>query len=179
MQILTAAALRFRRSRQLCSSLASPLSAVAAAWRAACERWGDALGSRVYTSRLVGADPALVLHGGGNTSVKVRETNLFGDEEEIIYVKGDSGYTSTSGNLTGCIRGALGTTAADIATAPAGSYADTDELVALCRTVAECGGVYVTHVRYDLGDGAQFDLVDDGGRPDEVTQRDGRGSSCE
>lgn len=34
---------------------------------------------------------------------------------EIIYVKGDDGYNSTSGNLTGCIRGALGTTAADIA----------------------------------------------------------------
>jgi N-acyl-D-amino-acid deacylase len=36
---------------------------------------------------------------------------------------------------------------------PPGSYADTTELVALCETVAECGGVYVTHVRYDLGDG--------------------------
>jgi N-acyl-D-amino-acid deacylase len=36
---------------------------------------------------------------------------------------------------------------------PPGSYADTAELVALCETVAECGGVYVTHVRYDLGDG--------------------------
>ena len=39
-------------------------------------------------------------------------------------------------------------------TYPPGSYASTDELVALCRTVAECGGVYVTHVRYDLGDNA-------------------------
>lgn len=37
---------------------------------------------------------------------------------------------------------------------PPGLYADTEELVALCQTVAECGGVYVTHVRYDLGDGA-------------------------
>ncbi len=36
---------------------------------------------------------------------------------------------------------------------PPGSYADTRELVTLCETVAECGGVYVTHVRYDLGDG--------------------------
>jgi len=35
---------------------------------------------------------------------------------------------------------------------PPGSYADTDELVELCKTVADCGGVYVTHVRYDLGD---------------------------
>jgi rhamnose utilization protein RhaD (predicted bifunctional aldolase and dehydrogenase)/NAD(P)-dependent dehydrogenase (short-subunit alcohol dehydrogenase family) len=48
---------------------------------------GD-LGLRVYTSRLLGRDKCLVLHGGGNTSVKVREPNLFGEEEEILYVKG-------------------------------------------------------------------------------------------
>jgi rhamnose utilization protein RhaD (predicted bifunctional aldolase and dehydrogenase)/NAD(P)-dependent dehydrogenase (short-subunit alcohol dehydrogenase family) len=48
---------------------------------------GD-LGLRVYTSRLLGRDKSLVLHGGGNTSVKVREANLFGEEEEILYVKG-------------------------------------------------------------------------------------------
>lgn len=29
-----------------------------------------ALGLRVYSSRLIGQDPDLVLHGGGNTSVK-------------------------------------------------------------------------------------------------------------
>ena len=43
---------------------------------------------RVYTSRLLGRDQTLVLHGGGNTSVKVREKNVVGDEEEILYVKG-------------------------------------------------------------------------------------------
>ncbi len=48
---------------------------------------GD-LGARVYTSRLLGRDKSLVLHGGGNTSVKIRETNRFGEEEEILYVKG-------------------------------------------------------------------------------------------
>ncbi len=48
---------------------------------------GD-LGLRVYTSRLLGRDKSLVLHGGGNTSVKVREKNLFGEEETILYVKG-------------------------------------------------------------------------------------------
>jgi rhamnose utilization protein RhaD (predicted bifunctional aldolase and dehydrogenase)/NAD(P)-dependent dehydrogenase (short-subunit alcohol dehydrogenase family) len=48
---------------------------------------GD-LGLRVYTSRLLGRDKSLVLHGGGNTSVKLREPNLFGEEEEILYVKG-------------------------------------------------------------------------------------------
>lgn len=48
---------------------------------------GD-LAQRVYTSRLLGAEPSLVLHGGGNTSVKGRVTNIFGDEEEVIFVKG-------------------------------------------------------------------------------------------
>jgi len=43
---------------------------------------------RVYSSRLLGQDSTLVLHGGGNTSVKVKELNLVGEEEEILYVKG-------------------------------------------------------------------------------------------
>jgi rhamnose utilization protein RhaD (predicted bifunctional aldolase and dehydrogenase)/NAD(P)-dependent dehydrogenase (short-subunit alcohol dehydrogenase family) len=47
-----------------------------------------ALGPRVYTSRLLGRDRSLVLHGGGNTSVKLREKNLFGEEEDVLYVKG-------------------------------------------------------------------------------------------
>ena len=48
----------------------------------------DPLKMRVYTSRLLGQEEDLVLHGGGNTSVKVREKNIFGQEEEILYVKG-------------------------------------------------------------------------------------------
>lgn len=48
----------------------------------------DPVGMRVYTSRLIGKDENLVLHGGGNTSVKHTVTNLFGEEEEILYVKG-------------------------------------------------------------------------------------------
>jgi rhamnose utilization protein RhaD (predicted bifunctional aldolase and dehydrogenase) len=43
---------------------------------------------RAYTSRLLGQEPALVLHGGGNTSVKTSVPNLFGESEEILYVKG-------------------------------------------------------------------------------------------
>ncbi|MCF6340692.1 MAG: bifunctional aldolase/short-chain dehydrogenase [Sulfurimonas sp.] len=43
---------------------------------------------RVYTSRLLGQDSSLVLHGGGNTSVKSTATNLFGETEDILYVKG-------------------------------------------------------------------------------------------
>jgi rhamnose utilization protein RhaD (predicted bifunctional aldolase and dehydrogenase)/NAD(P)-dependent dehydrogenase (short-subunit alcohol dehydrogenase family) len=42
----------------------------------------------VYTSRLLGAEPSLVLHGGGNTSVKSRVANLFGEEEPVLHVKG-------------------------------------------------------------------------------------------
>ena len=36
---------------------------------------GEDLALRVYTSRLLGRDPALVLHGGGNTSVKATVTD--------------------------------------------------------------------------------------------------------
>src|ERR671915_377159 len=53
----------------------------------AAEYKGD-LGLRVYTSQLLGRDHTLVLHGGGNTSVKVRERLVTGDEEDILYVKG-------------------------------------------------------------------------------------------
>jgi rhamnose utilization protein RhaD (predicted bifunctional aldolase and dehydrogenase)/NAD(P)-dependent dehydrogenase (short-subunit alcohol dehydrogenase family) len=48
----------------------------------------DALALRCHTSRLLGRDTTLVLHGGGNTSVKLRRTNLLGDDEDILYVKG-------------------------------------------------------------------------------------------
>ncbi len=48
----------------------------------------DPLQLRVYTTRLLGREPDLVLHGGGNTSVKIEETNLFGEEEILLYVKG-------------------------------------------------------------------------------------------
>lgn len=51
-------------------------------------RYRGDLGLRVYTSRLLGRDRSLVLHGGGNTSVKIRETNILGEEEDILYVKG-------------------------------------------------------------------------------------------
>jgi rhamnose utilization protein RhaD (predicted bifunctional aldolase and dehydrogenase)/NAD(P)-dependent dehydrogenase (short-subunit alcohol dehydrogenase family) len=50
---------------------------------------------RVYTSRLLGRDASLVLHGGGNTSVKSTATNLFGEVEEILYVKGSGWDLST------------------------------------------------------------------------------------
>jgi rhamnose utilization protein RhaD (predicted bifunctional aldolase and dehydrogenase)/NAD(P)-dependent dehydrogenase (short-subunit alcohol dehydrogenase family) len=49
---------------------------------------GDPLALRVYTSRLLGREPQLVLHGGGNTSVKLHQPNLFGEQEHLLYVKG-------------------------------------------------------------------------------------------
>ena len=65
--------------------------------------WNDAdtkelksdLALRVYTSRLLGQDSSLVLHGGGNTSVKITETNIVGEQEEVLYVKG-SGWDLAS-----------------------------------------------------------------------------------
>ena len=55
-------------------------------------RWAAAtpdplLGLRVYTSRLLGADPSLVLHGGGNTSVKSAARDVLGEEVEVVWVK--------------------------------------------------------------------------------------------
>jgi rhamnose utilization protein RhaD (predicted bifunctional aldolase and dehydrogenase)/NAD(P)-dependent dehydrogenase (short-subunit alcohol dehydrogenase family) len=51
-------------------------------------RTPGALALRVYSSRLLGSDPALVLHGGGNTSVKTEESNAVGEREAILHVKG-------------------------------------------------------------------------------------------
>ncbi len=48
----------------------------------------DALRLRVYTSRLLGQEPALVMHGGGNTSVKALVKDFFQDPQEILYIKG-------------------------------------------------------------------------------------------
>src|SRR3954470_17136229 len=46
------------------------------------------LALRVYTTRLLGQNPKLVLHGGGNTSVKMRTTDLNGEEVDVLCVKG-------------------------------------------------------------------------------------------
>jgi rhamnose utilization protein RhaD (predicted bifunctional aldolase and dehydrogenase)/NAD(P)-dependent dehydrogenase (short-subunit alcohol dehydrogenase family) len=53
------------------------------------------LEQRVYTSRLLGRDSSLVLHGGGNTSVKLTEHNLFDEPVHLLYVKG-SGWDLAS-----------------------------------------------------------------------------------
>jgi rhamnose utilization protein RhaD (predicted bifunctional aldolase and dehydrogenase)/NAD(P)-dependent dehydrogenase (short-subunit alcohol dehydrogenase family) len=53
------------------------------------------LGRRVYSSRLLGRETALVLHGGGNTSLKTVERNVFGEPEAILRVKGSGSDLAT------------------------------------------------------------------------------------
>jgi rhamnose utilization protein RhaD (predicted bifunctional aldolase and dehydrogenase)/NAD(P)-dependent dehydrogenase (short-subunit alcohol dehydrogenase family) len=60
----------------------------AAVSRYAADGIADDLALRVYTTRLLGCDPALVLHGGGNTSVKTKVTDLNGEAVDVLCVKG-------------------------------------------------------------------------------------------
>src|SRR3989338_3088328 len=53
------------------------------------------LAERVYSSRLLGANPDLVLHGGGNTSVKGVSKNIFGENEATLFVKGSGSDLAT------------------------------------------------------------------------------------
>lgn len=56
---------------------------------------GSLLDQCVAVSRLLGRDPSLVLHGGGNTSVKETLTDVTGEEIEVVHVKG-SGWDLAS-----------------------------------------------------------------------------------
>jgi rhamnose utilization protein RhaD (predicted bifunctional aldolase and dehydrogenase) len=61
--------------------------------RATVETYGKAgigadVALRIYTTRLLGSDPLLVLHGGGNTSVKTQIVDLLGETHEVLCVKG-------------------------------------------------------------------------------------------
>ena len=49
---------------------------------------GEDLALRVYSTRLLGNEPRLVQHGGGNTSVKTHQRDIAGDEVEVLCVKG-------------------------------------------------------------------------------------------
>jgi rhamnose utilization protein RhaD (predicted bifunctional aldolase and dehydrogenase)/NAD(P)-dependent dehydrogenase (short-subunit alcohol dehydrogenase family) len=48
----------------------------------------EAVALRTYTTRLLGGDPMLVLHGGGNTSVKTEMADLLGEAHQVLCVKG-------------------------------------------------------------------------------------------
>jgi rhamnose utilization protein RhaD (predicted bifunctional aldolase and dehydrogenase)/NAD(P)-dependent dehydrogenase (short-subunit alcohol dehydrogenase family) len=54
-------------------------------------QFGEDLALRTYSSRLLGAEERLVLHGGGNTSVKSHATSVWGEQIPALYVKA-SGY---------------------------------------------------------------------------------------
>ena len=56
--------------------------------RYAADDVNEDIALRVYTSRLIGQDPTLVLHGGGNTSVKTRVADDLGEPIEVLCVKG-------------------------------------------------------------------------------------------
>lgn len=60
----------------------------ARAYRQRYADWGEDVALRVYTTRLLGSDPALVLHGGGNTSVKTALADELGRPVEVLCVKG-------------------------------------------------------------------------------------------
>mgnify|MGYP002630141607 CR=1 FL=1 len=49
---------------------------------------GPDLAIRTYTTRILGQEPKLVLHGGGNTSVKTRMEDALGREFDVLCVKG-------------------------------------------------------------------------------------------
>jgi rhamnose utilization protein RhaD (predicted bifunctional aldolase and dehydrogenase) len=51
-------------------------------------RFGEVLALRVYSSRLLGREPSLVLHGGGNTSAKGIAREISGAEASVLWVKG-------------------------------------------------------------------------------------------
>jgi len=69
-------------------------------------KWGKDIALRIYSSRLIGVEKDLVLHGGGNTSVKGFFLNIFGERKPTIYVK-------ASGQDLSCI-GPEGYTAVDL-----------------------------------------------------------------
>ena len=52
------------------------------------DRGHDLLDALVAATRAIGADPALVLHGGGNSSVKTTELDVTGAEHAVLHVKG-------------------------------------------------------------------------------------------
>ncbi len=79
------------RVRRTSDPFASPIKPpVNSLWndKEAADFGTDPLKLRAYTSRLLGQESSLVLHGGGNTSVKADAPNLFGDMERLLHIKG-------------------------------------------------------------------------------------------
>ena len=69
-------------------NLWSDSDAKAAIAQHAAKGIGEDLALRVYTTRLLGGEPRLVLHGGGNTSVKTKVADITGTSVDVLCVKG-------------------------------------------------------------------------------------------
>lgn len=63
----------------------------------AAQAFDEPLALRAYTSRLLGQEPDLVLHGGGNTSLKTTVRDFVGDEVPVLWVKGSGHDLATIG----------------------------------------------------------------------------------
>jgi rhamnose utilization protein RhaD (predicted bifunctional aldolase and dehydrogenase)/NAD(P)-dependent dehydrogenase (short-subunit alcohol dehydrogenase family) len=57
--------------------------------------WGEPLALRTYSARLLGSEPTLVLHGGGNSSVKALWLDVFGEEISALFVKASGADMAT------------------------------------------------------------------------------------
>jgi rhamnose utilization protein RhaD (predicted bifunctional aldolase and dehydrogenase)/NAD(P)-dependent dehydrogenase (short-subunit alcohol dehydrogenase family) len=57
--------------------------------------WGEPLALRTYSARLLGSEPSLVLHGGGNSSVKALWIDVFGEEISAVFVKASGADMAT------------------------------------------------------------------------------------
>ncbi|MBT3065542.1 bifunctional aldolase/short-chain dehydrogenase [Rhodoferax sp. U11-2br] len=77
------------------NSLWSDVDAAAYVAKYATDQVPAALALRTYSARLLGANPKLVLHGGGNTSVKLTMTDVLGQPVRVLCVKG-SGWDLAS-----------------------------------------------------------------------------------
>ena len=58
-------------------------------------RWGEDLAVRTYSSRMIGAEKELVLHGGGNTSVKGSITTVLRGRVPALFVKASGCHLAT------------------------------------------------------------------------------------
>ena len=98
-------------------------------WKSSDAPSTSALDLRAYSSRLIGGDRALVLHGGGNTSVKAVSTDRFGEDHEGVFVKASGFDLATMGveGFTGMKHG-LVTRLADLET-----LSDADMVAELLR----------------------------------------------
>lgn len=67
--------------------------------RRAIDRWGPMVGEavalRLYSARLLGADRTLVLHGGGNCSLKAEHRDVFGRSVLALFVKASGADMAT------------------------------------------------------------------------------------